>query len=370
MTSFADLPLLPTLRASLAEQGLETPTEVQERAIPEMLAGRALVAIAETGSGKTLSYVLPMLHVTKNLESAESMVEDRGRPRGIVLVPGRELGEQVSRVFKGLTHGTRVRVRLATGGSAKQVARQNVTGEFEILVATPGRLEQLMKQRKVSLADVRMLVFDEADQLLDRGFLPFASRIVRDCRRGVQLAMFSATMRGSLDEVVREVFPEKPVHIETSGSKKVVRTLRTDNRVVDEGRRADALRRVLRENPEVGTLLFANTRGQCDKVAEWLEADEVPFVSYIGEMDRIERKRNLAKFRDGEVSVLLTTDLGSRGLDIERVDRVVNVHLPRDPDNYLHRVGRTARAGRKGVVVNLVTERDRPLMTRIKRFEN
>lgn len=370
MTSFSEFPLLPTLRATLAEMELVTPTEIQAKAIPALLAGESLVAVAETGSGKTLAFVLPMLHQLKNLESSDSMVSETGRPRGIVLVPGRELGEQVGRVFKSFTHGTRLRVRLATGGSAKQVARQNVAGEFEILVATPGRLQQLMERRKVSLADVRMVVFDEADQLLDKGFLPFASKLVRDCRRGVQLAMFSATMRRTLHEVVRDVFRMKPIYVETQGSNKVVRTLQTDNRVVDEGRRADVLRRVLREAPKTGTLLFANTREQCENVAKWLDDDGVPYVEYIGQMDRIERRRNLAKFRDGEVFVMLTTDLGGRGLDIERVDRVVNVHLPRDPDNYLHRVGRTARAGRKGVVVNLVTERDRPLMSRIKRLEN
>lgn len=369
MTSFSEFPLLPTLRATLADQELVTPTEVQAKCIPELLARKSLVAVAETGSGKTLAFVLPMLHHIKELESADSMVEDGGRPRGIVLVPGRELGEQVGRVFKSFTHGTRVRVRMALGGTAKQIARQNVSGPFEILVATPGRLEQLIKQRKVSLADVRFIVFDEADQLLDKGFLPFASKLVRDSKRGVQLAMFSATMRQTLQSVVHAVFGEDPLHIRTRGSSKLVRTLKTVNRRVDDGRRVDVLRKVMREDRDVGTLLFANTRAQCDVIAEWLDEEGIEYVAYMGEMDRTERRKNLAKFRDGEVSVLLTTDLGGRGLDIERVDRVVNVHLPKDADNYLHRVGRTARAGREGLVVNLVTERDKPLIDRLKRME-
>ena len=190
-----------------------------------------------------------------------------------------------------------------------------------------------------------------------------------DAIHGAYSDQFSATMRQTLQSVVHAVFGEDPLHIRTRGSSKLVRTLKTVNRRVDDGRRVDVLRKVMREDRDVGTLLFANTRAQCDVIAEWLDEEGIEYVAYMGEMDRTERRKNLAKFRDGEVSVLLTTDLGGRGLDIERVDRVVNVHLPKDADNYLHRVGRTARAGREGLVVNLVTERDKPLIDRLKRME-
>lgn len=369
LPSFSDYPLLPTIKTSLAEQDLSTPTEIQARSIPELLKGRSLVGVAETGSGKTLAYVLPMLHHIKELEAADAPVSDAGRPRGIVLVPGRELGEQVGRVFKSLTHHTRLRVRYAIAATNKPVARQNVNSDFEILVATPGRLKQLLQQQRLRLDDVRMLVFDEADQLLDQGFRPIASKLAQDCPNKAQLVMFSATMPETLRAIVKDLFGEKPLQIETHGSHKVVRTLRTDNRKVEHGRRMDLLRTVLREKPGQGTVLFANTRAQCDVIAEWLDEDHIAYVRYMGEMDRGERRRNLAQFVDGEVSVLLTTDLGGRGLDIERIDRVVNVHLPKDVDNYLHRVGRTARAGRKGLVVNLVTERDNPLMAKLKKRE-
>lgn len=348
---------------------LHTPTDIQARAIPQLLKLRSLVAVAETGSGKTLAFVLPMLHHIKELEAADCPIVDPGRPRGLIIVPTRELGEQVGRVLKSLTHETRVRVRLAIGGTAKQVARQNVNGNFEILVATPGRLRQILAGRKVRLDDMRIVVMDEADQLLDAGFLPVVTKVVRDCPSASQLVMFSATMPKTLAAVVKDVFGEKPLMIETQGSNKVVRTLKTDNRDVPHGRRIEVLSKVIREHPGVGTLLFANTRAQCDVVAEWLDAEGIPYVKYMGQMDRTERRRNLASFREGEVSLLLTTDLGGRGLDIERVDRVVNVHLPKDVDNYLHRVGRTARAGRKGVVVNLITQRDNPLLAKLKKRE-
>jgi len=369
LPSFSDFTLLPSLKQSLAEQELTTPTDIQARAIPLLLKSRSLVAVAETGSGKTLAFVLPMLHHIKELEAADCPIDESGRPRGLVIVPTRELGEQVARVMKTLTHGTRVRVRLAIGGTAKQVARQNVNGNFEILVATPGRLRQLLVGRKVRVDDMRVIVMDEADQLLDAGFQPVVTKVVRDCPSTVQLVMFSATMPKALASVVKDVFGEKPLMIETAGSNKTVRTLKTDNRDVPHGRRIEVLSKVIRENPKVGTLLFANTRAQCEVVSEWLDEEGIPYVRYMGQMDRTERRRNLASFREGKVSLLLTTDLGGRGLDIERVDRVINVHLPKDVDNYLHRVGRTARAGRKGVVVNLVTQRDNPLLAKLKKRE-
>jgi ATP-dependent RNA helicase RhlE len=367
--TFADLALLPTLVQSLSEQGMEQPTPIQERAIPALLEGRALVGVAETGSGKTLAFALPLLHRIKSMELSGSMVEAAGRPRALVLVPGRELGEQVSRVFKGLTHGTRVRVRTVLGGSRKQIARQNVKGAFEVLVATPGRLEQLTASGGLSLEDVRILVFDEADRILDAGFLPSATRVVAACPKGVQLVMVSATLSPTLERAVASLFQTKPLRVRTQGSQQTVHTLKTDNRDVRNGMRSDLLTSVIAEAPELSTILFVNTRDQCDTVAQWLDDEGLAHVSYRGEMDRKERRINLTKFRKGTVSLMVSTDLGGRGLDIPSVGRVINVFLPRTLDNYLHRVGRTARAGRAGLVVNLVTGRDQTLLATIRKRE-
>lgn len=368
MPTFSEFSMLASLNASLDEQGLTQPTSVQARAIPALLADRSVVAVAETGSGKTLAYVLPMLHKLKSLELDGSAVSSPGRPRGLVVVPGRELGDQVSRVFKGLTHDTRLRVRTVLGGSHKKVARRNVSGNFEVLVATPGRLVQLLDGGELHLDDVRMLVFDEADQMVDHGFLPVARRLVSQCQPGTQLAMFSATLPRSLDAVVKELYAIKPLLVRTQGSQQTVPTLSVDNRTVVDGRRYDVLQAVFEEDATTGTLLFANTRKQCDRIAKWLEGEGIAYATYRGQMDRVERRASLRRFRSGEVNVMIATDLGGRGLDIERVERVVNVHLPRDTDNYLHRVGRTARAGRVGLVINLVTERDQPLIEALERL--
>jgi ATP-dependent RNA helicase RhlE len=369
LSSFAEYALLPSLLATLAEQGLKQPTEIQALTIPPQLKGRSVVGVSETGSGKTLAYVLPVLHELKILETEGSAVFTTGRPRGLVLVPGRELGEQVCRVFKSLTHGTRLRVRSVLGGTKKQIARQNVSGMFEVLVATPGRLIQFLDTRELLLDDLRVLVFDEADQLLDPGFMPVALRILGECPSKVRLAMFAATLPDTLDSAVGELFSSEPLRVRTRGSRHGSQTLKTENQTVSNGRRFELLRKILAKAPSVGTLLFANTREQCQALSEWLEAEGLPHATYMGQMESKERRINLAAFRRGEITLLVATDLGGRGLDIDRVDRVINVHLPTDLDNYRHRAGRTARAGRPGLVVNLVTQRDQPLLAKLKRLE-
>lgn len=363
MASFAQFPLLPSLLATLVEREFRSPTEIQARAIPELLAGRSVVGVAETGSGKTLSYALPMLHLARQLEEAGDAVATDGQPRGLVVVPTRELGEQVAKVFKTFTHDTRVRVRSVLGGTTMEIARRNVKGPLEILVATPGRLLQLLDLGVVSLRDVRLLVLDEADQLLDLGFVHDATRIAAACPAGRQLALFSATVPPPVEALIARLFKD-PVVLRSQGSHRVVATLTTVNRAVPEGKRWEALQAVLGERTEGGTLIFTNTRDQCDKLArELLEAGHACVV-YRGEMEKVERRANLRRFRDGEVELLVATDLGSRGLDVESVGRVINYHLPHQMENYLHRVGRTARAGRPGVVINFVTDRDQRLVAR------
>lgn len=356
-STFAELGLLPSLVATLSGRDLVTLTNIQALALPVMLARRSVVAVAETGSGKTLSYVLPILDRLKRMEDDGNKVEDEREPRAIVMVPTRELGEQVCGVFKTLTHDTRLRVRAVLGGQTLRRNRDTVAGPFEVLVATPQRVERLVRLGELSLAAVRVVVLDEADQLLDAGFLPQVIEVVRGCPSQTQLALFSATMSPAVEAIAADLFADA-ITLQTAGRHKVVPTLRTRNVDVPDGRRLPALLRVLAEPTPGGTLLFANTRAQCDAVADALAAAGHSVVVHRGETDPVERRRNLKAFREGRLKLLLSTDLGARGLDIDQVTRVINVHLPRELDTYLHRVGRTARAGKEGLVVNLVTPRD------------
>ena len=364
MSSFSSFPLLPTLKATLSEKNLVKPTEIQERAMPALLGGKSVVAVSETGSGKTLAYALPLLHMIKTLELEGNQVTGEARPRAAVIVPSRELGEQVSKVFKPFTHTTRLRVRTLLGGTTSEVARRNIKGAFEILVATPGRLIQMMDQELLDLSDVRVLIFDEADQMLDKGFLPDANRIADACKPKRQLGLFSATVSQAMETLMKSLFSSAEV-LRSQGSHRLVPTLATINRKVVDGERWPLMEKILNEPVYGGTLIFVNTRAQSDTLAELITKSGKQCLLYRGEMDKIERRANLKAFRDGKIELLISTDLAARGIDVEHVGRVINYHLPKDIDNYLHRVGRTARAGRKGTVVNLVTERDAPLIERL-----
>lgn len=366
---FSKFNLLPSLLTTLTEKGFVKPTEIQNKAMPALLAGQSVVGVAETGSGKSLSFALPILHMMKTLENQGQVVTENGQPRVAIIVPTRELGEQLSRAIKPFTHTTRLRVRVALGGMELSVAKKNVSGPFEILVATPGRLTQLMNQDLIQLSDLRLLVLDEADQMLDQGFLPDVQMIHRFCPDECQKALFTATLSPSVEELIEKLFKEAEV-IRTEGSHRLVTTLTTMNRKVLDGKRMPLLEKILSKPFSGGTLIFTNTRNQCDLLADLLKQKGLKCLIYRGEMDKVERRANLKTFREGKIGVLISTDLASRGLDVDHVERVINYHLPKDIANYIHRVGRTARAGRPGLVVNLVTERDQPLIAKIEKLNN
>ncbi len=364
MNSFSDFKLLATLQSTLTEKDFKTPTEIQNKALPLLLEGKSVVGLAETGSGKTLAFVLPILQAVKTLEDQGEAVTKPGRPRAAVIVPTRELGEQISKVLKVFTHATRVRVRTVFGGVAMDVAKQNIRAPFEILVATPGRLIQLMDTKQVDLSDVRLLVFDEADQMLDSGFLSDATRIAEACKPDRQMALFTATLSGMTQDLINKLFANAE-SVRSGGSHRVVPSLTTKNLTVVDGKRFPLLEKILAKPIEGGTLIFTNTREQCDTLSELLIKSGKKCVIYRGEMDKVVRKNNLKSFREGSDKILISTDLASRGLDVEHVSLVINYHLPREIENYIHRAGRTARAGRSGTVINLVTERDGSLMSKL-----
>lgn len=368
MKQFTEFQLLTSLQNTLRSLSLTSPTEIQRLVIPSLLERKSLVGIAETGSGKTLSYVLPILHLLKTMEDEGNKVTESGAPRALVLVPSRELGEQVSKVFKKLTHETRLRVRTVLGGTAAAVAKENVNGPLEVLVATPGRLNQMIDREQVTLDDLQILVIDEADVMVDPGFIKVAEEILGACPEEIQLALFSATFSAEVQKLVAEMFEGIEV-VRTKKSGQVPRSLTTKNIDVTDGKRWPVLKKLLNEQREGSVLIFCNTRQQCDVLSDLLSGDGVDYLVYRGEMEKVERRKNLKLFRDGKVKILLSTDLASRGLDVEQVDCVINYHMPSVLENYLHRVGRTARAGRLGLALNLVTERDSDMVAKIQRLK-
>jgi ATP-dependent RNA helicase RhlE len=365
MNSFNDFDLLPSILETLKEKKISKPTEIQRNAIPLLMSSQSVVGVSETGSGKTLTYALPILNALKKMENDKLEVSEESAPRALIIVPSRDLGEQVAKVFKEFTHKTRLRVRPALGGMAFEQARRNIAGPFEVLLATPGRLAQLLAKDLIHLWDVRTVVFDEADQMLDAGFLTDSRAIIEACPHDVQLAMFSATVSAQVEALMNTLFAKAEI-IKSSNSGKTVKTLITQNRLCIDGKRWPVFESVLKQRVDGGTLVFTNTREQCDKLAVELKEKGYACAVYRGEMDKTERRGNLRKFRKGEIDLLISTDLGARGLDVEHVGRVINFHLPQQMENYIHRVGRTARAGRSGLVVNLVTERDERLISKVE----
>ncbi|WP_413290407.1 DEAD/DEAH box helicase [Bdellovibrio sp. HCB337] len=365
MNTFADFGLIPSLLKTLKEKRLSKPTEIQANVIPLIMGGQSVVGVSETGSGKTLAYALPLLNHLKSLEDVGDAVKVENSPRAIVMVPTRELGEQVSKVFKTLTHDTRLRVRPALGGMTLAQAKKNTSGAFEVLLATPGRLVQMIEGGMINLSDVRFLVFDEADQMMDQGFLPDSNFVVESCPEDLQMALFSATVSTTVQQLINGLFANAEV-VRSKNSGKVVSSLTTKNMIVENGERWPLFEKILSQRTEGGTMVFTNTREQCDKLAQLLVDKGYACAVYRGEMDHSERRANLKKFREGKVDLLVATDLAGRGLDLEHVGRVINYHLPKEMANYIHRAGRTARAGRKGLVINLVTERDRNLISKLE----
>lgn len=366
MTTFNDFKLIGSLRATLRDKGFLTPTEIQNLTLSELLNGHSVVGLAETGTGKTLAYVLPVLNILKTLENEGDFVKEESRPRAIVMVPTRELGEQVAKVFKTFTHETRLRIRSLLGGTTMNVAKRNVAGCFEVLVATPSRILQLM-EHGLSLEDVQLIVFDEADQMLDDSFIPTANRLVKACPSHPQMVLFSATISPVVQALINKLFANVQV-FKSKGSHRVVSTLTTKNEIIVKGYRLPVICDLLDDEKRGKTLVFTNTKAQCDKLAVELQEKGVSCSIFRGGMDRLERRKNLKKFNDGEIDTLISTDLASRGLDFEDVACVINYHLPEEMDNYLHRVGRTARAGKTGLVINFVTARDRELMDKLDRL--
>jgi len=365
MKTFPEFGLLPSVLKTLKAIRIFNPTEIQRNAIPLLMSGQSVVGISETGSGKTLSYALPILHLLKSLELNGQDIQKESAPRAVIMVPSRDLGEQVSKVFKTFTHDTRLRVRPALGGMAFEHARRNIGGPFEVLLATPGRLIQLIEKRLIDLSDVRVLVFDEADQMLDEGFLHDSTTIIEACPEEATLALFSATISSPVQAMINSLFTKAEV-VRSQGSGKVTKTLVTKNETVIDGIRWPIFEKLIKQKIEGGTIVFTNTREQCDKLANEITQKGYQCLVYRGEMEKTERRANLKKFRNGEIGLLISTDLAARGLDVEHVGRVINYHLPQQLDNYLHRAGRTARAGRAGTVINLVTERDLPLIAKIE----
>jgi ATP-dependent RNA helicase RhlE len=361
--SFSKLGLTPSLCLPLTRLGYEQPTPIQARAIPIVLTGTDLLARAQTGTGKTAAFGLPMI---------DRIVARRGGgrarlPRGLVLVPTRELAAQVHRSLSTYGAPAQLRVTAIFGGVGMGAQIQSLKQGADIVVATPGRLIDHMQRRTVDLSTIEILTLDEADRMLDLGFLPALRRVIASLPRSRQTLLFSATLSEAVVGLAAE-FTRDPAHVDVSHDQAVAPTVSHHLHTLAVDQKRAVLTHVLTQEAASQALVFCKTKRGSDRVGEHLERAGIKTAVIHGNKSQGARTRALGDFKAGRVNVLVATDIAARGLDIAQLPLVINYDLPLVAEDYIHRVGRTGRAGRSGRAVSLVSPSDSGLLRDIQRL--
>jgi superfamily II DNA/RNA helicase len=340
---FAALGVAPDLDALLEQAGIDEPFAIQRMAIPDILAGSDVCGRARTGSGKTLAFGLPMVQMLRPT--------DGSRPTGLVLVPTRELANQVTEVLVPLAAVRRLPIVAVYGGSSMKQQIDSLQRGAGIVVATPGRLIDLIERRAVKLDKVAMVAIDEADQMADMGFLPQVRRIMRTVPAGHQTMLFSATLDGQVGSLVN-AYMHDPVRHEIDADVPAVETMQHRFLKVHQMDKVKVAAELARHHRR--TLMFVRTRFACDRLARDLGDQGISVRAIHGDLQQKLREKALEQFTEGTIAALVATNVAARGLHIDDVDLVIHYDPPEDPKTYVHRSGRTARAGESGLVVTLV----------------
>ena len=361
--TFESLGLDRPILDALAQQGYAQPTPIQAQAIPEILNGRDVVGIAQTGTGKTAAFTLPLLHrLTRHKIPARP-----NSVRVLVLSPTRELASQIEKAVR--SYGAKLPLKSATvmGGVSMRPQRQKLAQGVDILVATPGRLLDLIDQNALDLKRVETLVLDEADQMLDIGFLPAIRKVIAMVPKERQMLLFSATMPKEIRSLTKQ-------HLKDPAEISVTPVATTADRIdqsvmhVQQPSKMFVTSKMLKQRPGEQTIVFTRTKRGADKVAKRLIADGIDAAAIHGNKSQSQREKALAAFRNGSLPVLIATDIAARGIDVPGVNLVVNFDLPEVAEVYVHRIGRTARAGAAGQAVALCAPEERKLLRAVERL--
>ncbi|MDD5057890.1 MAG: DEAD/DEAH box helicase [Sideroxydans sp.] len=351
--SFADLQLAPQILKALTESGYTTPTPIQAQAIPVVLAGRDLMAGAQTGTGKTAAFALPLLQ--KLLPHASTSTSPaRHQVRALILVPTRELAVQVEESVKAYAKHTNLRSLVVYGGVDIRTQTPHLKTGIEILVATPGRLLDHVEQKTVQLNQVQMLVLDEADRMLDMGFMPALKRILALLPKQRQSLMFSATFSNEIKKL-SEDFLISPQLIEVARSNASAENITQKVYLVEHGDKHALLTQLLRGDDAKQAIVFTKTKITASRLAKLLIHDGLSADAIHGDKTQLERMQALDAFKTGKIAVLIATDVAARGLDIDHLPMVINYEIPHAAEDYVHRIGRTGRAGASGTAISLVS---------------
>ncbi len=351
---FAELGLSPELLAGIAAMKYETPTPIQEQAIPRALAGRDIVGCAQTGTGKTAAFVVPIL---QRMEASTVCDGKMAHPSALVVTPTRELCAQIEEVGETLSLYTGRAVVAVFGGVPYEPQAKRVRRGVDLLVATPGRLLDMLRQGDLLLDKVEVLVLDEADRMLDMGFWPDVKRIVAAVPERRQNLFFSATMSKQVLGIIEDTLNE-PVFIELGGSSTPVEAIEQRVLPVNHDQKVDLLVEYFRHHDPERTLVFTRTRRRAERLARTLNKAGVTCEAIHGDRTQSQRQKALDGFKSGGIAVLVATDVVARGIDVDNITHVINFDIPTNPEDYVHRIGRTARAGASGVAASLLTAED------------
>ena len=361
--SFADLGIVEPICRALSAEGYETPTPIQMRAIPSLIEGRDLLGLAQTGTGKTAAFALPIL---------QKLSKDQGRrtARGVkalILAPTRELAIQIDESLRVYGRNLHLRHTVIFGGVSQFRQVKALAGGVDILVATPGRLLDLMNQKHVRLDETRTLVLDEADRMLDMGFVHDVKKIIAAMPRERQSLLFSATMPKSIEALAAEIL-RSPARVEVRPEVITVDRIEQHVLFVDQKRKRELLAKLLENADMSRVIIFTRTKHCANRVSEQLEKGGVPAEAIHGNKSQNARQKALEEFRSGRARVLVATDIAARGIDVDGITHVVNYELPNEPESYVHRIGRTARAGASGIALSFCDASERSHLKAIERL--
>ncbi len=360
--SFDSLNLHPTILRAVLEAGYDTPTAVQAQAIPPALEGRDIMASAQTGTGKTAAFTLPAL----NLLATPHALSSRG-PRILVLTPTRELAAQVNEAARKYGKYIRARTVSIVGGMPYPLQNKLLSQPLDILVATPGRFIDHMERGRIDLSRLQMLVLDEADRMLDMGFMPDVERICEALPKERQTLLFSATLDGIMH--IGKQFLNNPITLQVAGQKEKHANIEQRLHFVDDMTHKNKLLEHLLIAPDMNqAIIFTSTKRHADVLAEDLYAAGHKTAALHGDMTQGARNRTLTKLRQGDVKVLVATDVAARGIDVQGISHVINYDLPKFAEDYVHRIGRTGRANNKGIAISFASNMDRHLLRKIEQY--
>ncbi|MCW0207107.1 MAG: DEAD/DEAH box helicase [Achromobacter sp.] len=361
--SFESLGLAPTLLRALADNNYTTPTPIQQQAIPLILAGHDVLGGAQTGTGKTAAFGLPLLQKLSEMPKPEGL----HRPRVLVLTPTRELAVQVSESLRGYAKHLRINVTSLFGGVGMQPQVEAFRRGVDVLVACPGRLIDHLDRGTCKLGNVQMLVLDEADRMLDMGFLPSIKRVMKHVPAQRQTLLFSATFEPRIKALALE-FMKDPQQVQVAAQNTVIETIRHHAHPVDGAKKRDLLIDILARRHTEQVLVFGKTKHGCNRLAEQLENAGLPALAIHGNKSQAARQKALNEFKSGKTRILVATDVAARGLDIPDLPLVINHDLPMVAEDYVHRIGRTGRNGATGEAISLVSPDEANLLRQIQKL--